>query len=287
MLGFPETNEEKPLGIKLFVYFTALLLGIALGGMLTALIGIANPNSMKAGQAISSVLMFVVPPLALYFTTKPEPMRQIGCTRVPNGKLLLAGAAIMFVASPVINQLTFWNEAMHLPAALSEVEKWLRTMEERAAEVTKQMLAADNIGGLLVNIFVMALIPAVGEELTFRAVIQQHLVKACRNAHVGIILSAAIFSAVHFQFYGFLPRMLLGIFLGYFFYTTKSLWVSILMHFLNNASAVVLHYLNNNGVISIDVGHPNDSVHPIILTISIVISILLIVYAWRKREKEA
>ena len=131
---------------------------------------------------------------------------------------------------------------------------------------------------------VIALIPAVGEELTFRGVLQQGLTRRM-NPHVAILLSSAIFSFIHFQFYGFLPRLFLGMLLGYMFYTSGALWTSMLMHFLNNGFAVVVYYLNNKGIIDVDVDHLGQTQSVWLLVASAVVTVGLIVWCWRKRKR--
>ena len=155
-----------------------------------------------------------------------------------------------------------------------------------AATVTEKMLKVDTFGGLLLNLLVIALIPAVGEELTFRGVLQQGLVRRMKSPHLAIILSAAIFSFIHFQFYGFLPRMFLGILLGYMFYITKSLWTSITMHFVNNGTAVVLYYLNNKGIIDIDPETFGSTQYLWLAIISLVVTAALIGWSWWKVEND-
>ena len=141
------------------------------------------------------------------------------------------------------------------------------------------MLDVDTFGGLLLNLLIIALIPAVGEELTFRGVLQQGLMRKM-NPHVAIVISAAIFSFIHFQFFGFLPRLFLGLLLGYMFYITGSLWTSILMHFVNNGTVVVLYYLNNKGSISMDVEHFGEAPNSWMVTISAVVTVLLTFWCW-------
>ena len=258
----------------------------SLASLVITLAGQSSINSLKWGQAISSTFLFIMPPIALYLFTRQKPFQQIGFTKPNNLSVMLIGVCIMFAAMPLISQLTVWNENMQLPSALSKIEEILKYAEEQAQQLTEQMLSVKNFGGLITNLVVIALIAAVGEELTFRGVIQQFLTKVCKNAHVAIILSAAIFSAIHFQFYGFLPRMVLGIFLGYFFYMTKSLWTSILMHFANNAFAVIAYYLNNIGMIDIDVDSVGTAPWHITI-ISTVACIALIVYSWHKMNLES
>ena len=277
-----DNTKEKPLSARILLYLFFLFFGLLLGSLVSVVITKfmgSESNALKLSQAINSTLMFVAPPLMLYFFTRKNPFRQIGFTKPNNAIVVLGGILVMFISLPTINLLTNWNENIQLPASLAKIEEVFKSMEETAAELKEQMLNVDTISGLIINLIVIALIPAIGEELTFRGVVQQFLTKTCKNAHVAIILSAAIFSAIHFQFYGFLPRMVLGVFLGYFFYMTKSLWTSILMHFANNALAVTAYYFNNIDVIDIDV----DSVGATswyITIISAIGCISIIVYSW-------
>ena len=199
--------------------------------------------------------------------------------------LILIGVALMFVSLPVTNQLTSWNEGMSFGKGLAWLEEWIKSMEETAKVATEKMLNVNTIGGLLLNLVVVALIPALGEELTFRGVLQQSLTRGIKNPHMAIILAAAIFSFIHFQFYGFLPRMFLGILLGYMFYITGSLWTSILMHFLNNGTAVLLYYLNHKGIIDVDVDHFGQMQSPWFIVASAAVTAGLIVWSWRAAKK--
>ena len=193
--------------------------------------------------------------------------------------IILIGVVLMFVSLPVTNQLTRWNESTTIFSSFEKLEDYLKMLEETAAATTEKMLNVNTFGGLLLNLLVIALIPAIGEELTFRGVLQQGLMRKM-NPHVAIVISAAIFSFIHFQFYGFLPRMFLGLLLGYMFYITDSLWTSILMHFVNNGTAVVVYYLNNKGTISIDPEHFGEVPNLWMVSISAIITVLLIVWCW-------
>lgn len=282
-------STEKPLGKRILLYLFLLVFGLLIGSLASLVITMAGHgsiNSLKWGQAISSTFLFIFPPIALYLFTRQKPFQQIGFTKPNSLLIMIIGVCIMFASMPLTSQLTVWNENMQLPDSLSKLEEILKLAEEKAQQLSEQMLDVKTFGGLIFNLIVIALIAAIGEEMTFRGVIQQFLTKVCKNAHVCIILSAAIFSAIHFQFYGFLPRMVLGIYLGYFFYMTKSIWTSIFMHFANNALAVTAYYLNNIGVMDIDV----DSVGTTpwyITIISAIVCIIMIAYSWHKMESES
>lgn len=269
-------------GKRVLLFLIILLISSLIGAAISMAFVFAGDTGMKIAQGLSSIMMFVVPPIVYYHLTRSERrMQALGLRSVNKPWLLflLLGIALMFVSLPVTNQLTRWNESMSLGSAFAKLEEYLKTLEEMAAATTEKMLKADSIGGLLLNLLVIALIPAIGEELTFRGVLQQGLTRKM-NPHIAIILSAAIFSFIHFQFYGFLPRMFLGLLLGYMFYVSGSLWTSILMHFVNNGTAVLLYYLNNKGVVNIDPETFGSTQYPWLISISFVVTTLLIGWCW-------
>ena len=198
---------------------------------------------MKWLQLLQSVATFLLPALAGAYLWSNTPMQWLHLDSKPSWQEALAAVVVMLLAIPGINLLSAWNQQMVLPEWMSGIEQWMRMQEDAAAQLTEQFMRVDTLGGLLVNIGLMALLPAVGEELTFRGVVQGMFT---RNKHVAIWATAAIFSFVHLQFYGFLPRMLLGAMFGYMLWWTGSLWVPMLMHFVNNCAAVVVAYLAYN-----------------------------------------
>ncbi len=271
-------HRGKRVLLFLIILFVSGLIGVAISAIFMA----AGDTGMKIAQGLSSIFMFVVPPIVYYYVTRMKhQMYDLGFRKPANPWwLLLIGVVLMFISLPVTNQLTRWNEAMSFGGVFEKLEEYLKMLEETAAATTEKMLNVDTIGGLLLNLLVIALIPAVGEELTFRGVLQQGLMRRVKSPHVAILLSAAIFSFIHFQFYGFLPRMFLGILLGYMFYITRSLWTSIAMHFVNNGTAVVLYYLNNKGIIDIDPEHFGEMQYSWLITISFVVTAALIAWSW-------
>ena len=278
-------HRGKRVLLFLIILFVSGLIGVAI----SAIFKDAGDTGMKISQGLSSIFMFVVPPIVYYYVTRwKHQMYDLGFRKPANPWwLLLIGVVLMFISLPVTNQLTRWNEAMSFGGVFEKLEEYLKMLEETAAATTEKMLNVDTIGGLLLNLLVIALIPAVGEELTFRGVLQQGLMRRVKSPHVAILLSAAIFSFIHFQFYGFLPRMFLGILLGYMFYITGSLWTSIAMHFVNNGTAVVLYYLNYKGIIDIDPEHFGEMQYSWLTTISFVVTAALIGWCWWKAKNDA
>ena len=266
-------NLKQSTGWRVFIFLMALLVCTLIGSAVAAVFTIGGDIVMlKIGQGISSALMFIAPPLILYAITREQPFHQLGFRKPAKGWMLLAGVALMFISLPLTNILGEWNEKVNFGEALGTL---LKTLEDTAADLTQRMLEVDTVWGLLGNLLVIALIPAIGEELTFRSVLQQALTKRC-NAHVAVFLSAFIFSFIHFQFYGFLPRMFLGLILGYMFYYSGSIWTTILMHFINNGTAVVMGYLEYKGYTEIDWEHFGSTTNIALLITSLVATVGII-----------
>ena len=275
-------NLKQSTGMRIFIYLMALLVCTLIGVAVAALFTLGNDiTGLKIGQGISSALMFIAPPLVLYAFTRTEPMRQIGFRKPAHWWMLLVGIALMFVSLPLTNILGTWNENANFGETL---ERLLKMMEDMAGDLTDRMLQVDTFWGLLGNLLVIALIPAIGEELTFRGVLQQALTRKM-NVHVAVFLTAFIFSFIHFQFYGFLPRMFLGLLLGYLFYYSGSLWTSILMHFVNNGAAVVVAYLDYKGLTNIDVDHFGATSNVWLIAASLVVTVGLIVLSAKINKK--
>lgn len=207
-------------------------------------------------QFLQTSAMLLLPPLCMAYLWSNKPLHwlQLRTTSASNiGFAIL----LMIIAIPSINMLSYLNQQMTLPTFLEPLEVWMKVQEENAAILTEQFLRVNTLGGLLVNVLLIALLPAVAEELTFRGVLQrlfmgkagvkyfgnEAIVQERKTPHVAIWCSAIIFSAIHLQFYGFVPRMLMGALFGYMLVWTGSMWVPILMHFTNNAVAVVLYFI--------------------------------------------
>ena len=276
-------NLKESTGLRIFIYLIALLVCSLVGAAVTMFL-MGDITQMKIGQGISSAMIFIAPPMILYAFTRHHPMRELGFRKPNSAWLLLIGVVLMFVSLPLTNLLTSWNEKMNFGAAFESLEALLQQLEETAGDLTERMLQVDSFGGLLFNLLVIALIPAIGEELTFRGVLQQALTRRC-NVHVAVFLSAFIFSFIHFQFYGFLPRMFLGLLLGYLFYYSGSLWTSILMHFVNNGAAVVVAYLDYKGLIDVDIDHFGATSNVWLLGASLVVTVGLIILSAKFKNK--
>ena len=275
---------------RLFILLALIIIGLILGtviGFAYVFITKSNPqdlNALRFMQISSQLFTFVFPPIAYAFLVKEKPVNALG---LKNAKILwfLIGTAMIFAIMPLNSILAEWNAGLKLPESLSALEQMIKDMQESATAMIEKFVSVDTIGGLMLNLFMIAGLAALGEELLFRSIIQTSLIKICKNAHVGILIASAIFSFIHLEFYGFVPRLILGMLLGYMFYFSGSIWIPMLMHFLNNGTVVLIYFLNNKGITNIDVDTFGQTSIPILI-VSIVVMIALFLFSIKYSYKE-
>ena len=235
--------------------FVRIFFSLSMDELTAILKDASNPAFIsinKMMQGFSAFGAFVVPPFILAYLFSHDPISFLSLDKNPARFSYFIAIAIMIVALPFVNHLGELNSHMHLPGFLKSVEEWMKTTEEKAAEITNAFLNNQSVPDVLINLVVIALLPAVGEELLFRGVVQKIFFQWSKNTHVAVWVTAILFSALHMQFYGFLPRMILGGMLGYMLVWSRSLWLPIVAHFVNNAVAVVLLFLYQKGSIEIN-----------------------------------
>ncbi len=196
-------------------------------------------NIIKILQLLSSSLTFILPSIILAYLFGNKILSYLKINRTPGILYYIIIPVFMFAIMPALNLIIMWNESIVLPSALKSLEHSLKAMEESSRNMTMLVISGKSTGDFIFSLIVVAVIPAIGEELLFRGVIQQQLNQTFKNIHLAVFLSSFIFSAIHFQFYGFIPRLLLGMIFGYMFYYSKSLWPAIFAHFFNNAGALI------------------------------------------------
>lgn len=236
--------------------FVASMVGYVLYVQLT---GLQSVMALKMAQLVQSLLVFVVPALLAVWCWSRRPAEWLRLRAVGNGWVYAIVVVLMIVAQPGINMLATWNEGIRLPAFMSEIEQYFQDMEASARELTEMLAAAPTIGTMLLNLVVLAAVPAIGEELSFRGVLLGLIdgdttlgarISPSRRTHIAVWVVGIIFSLIHFQFYGFIPRMLLGVVLGYLLVWTGSLWVPMVAHFTNNALVVLLYFAEEHFAIN-------------------------------------
>lgn len=246
--------KESGVGTRLLLLVVISLLLALAGGLLTSLLvgsDLSELPAIRAAQSIQSIALFLLPPFVLAFLLSLRPFEFLQLNKIPAVSGSLLTIVLMLVLIPGINLLGDLNGLIRLPEALSGLEQELQALEARAEAMTERLLAVDSIQGLLINLALIAVLPAMAEELFFRASLQRILHDKL-GAHAAVWITAIVFSAIHFQFYGFIPRVLLGALMGYLLVWSGNLWIPILAHFVNNAMAVLFYYFKAKEMTTID-----------------------------------
>ena len=192
---------------------------------------------------IQDISLFILPSSIIMVMMKPEFAKRLHELKLPLLKEIGLVIVLAFCIFPVTSFTGQINSAMHFPDWLSGVEKWMEEKEDYANGIINQALFAPSFATMILNLFIIAILPAVGEEFFFRGVLQKILIKLFKSGHVGIWVTAFIFSAIHFQFFGFVPRFILGLIFGYLFFWSGTLWLPVISHFINNAVPVIMAYI--------------------------------------------
>jgi len=263
---------------SLLILLGFVLIGMSVGGLLAmvALLGwttaqgedavlnmaeiMTSPELFAGGwyalmlvQAVSHVFTFLVPSLLFWRLLEGRRWRDFQArplAAVPS----LALVALLTVSFMPFNGLIIdWNQGIELPALLESLEQWMKDKEAQLGKLTTFLTTFSSPLQLLVALGVIAVLPAIGEEVLFRGIVQRKLTEWTASVHAGIWLAAVVFSAIHVQFYGFVPRVLLGALFGYLYVWSRNLWVPILAHFVNNGFTVLMVWLHRQKLVSVDI----------------------------------
>lgn len=276
----------------LLISLLSILAALPFGGMNNMMLFLSNSydsNSimfLKWLQISQSVGIFILPAVIVaYLFSKDGASSYLYLNTKLKPNMVLLSLLIMVVSLPVISELTKWNSQMVFPECLKGVENWMRAKEDQAQQLTDLFLDSKTGGDFWMNILMIGIIPGIGEELLFRGVIQRILKEWTKNDHWAIWLTAIFFSAIHLQFYGFVPRVILGAMFGYILVLGKSLWLPIIAHFMNNSMAVVAYHLSNIGVSHTDPDKIGDT-SLIVAVICADVVVLLFFIMWRRSRSK-
>ena len=279
----------------LFMFVGILLAPLILGIPISDLMSVfannqagLNLNLMRYLQTLQSISLFILPALFAAYLFSGKFADYLALKQTISAKWFGAVFLVMLMAVPCINLLVTLNEMIVFPESMAGWEQMLKNFEEAARQTTKLFLEVDHVGWMFFNIFMIALLPALGEEMIFRGLIQKIFVRWTGNVHVAIIITGFLFSLMHMQFYGFFPRWLLGVMFGYLFVWSGTLWIPVFAHFVNNAMAVFIAWLVHRGSIpeEIEVFGSNRSDIPVTFVATVVTVLLLwmIYRAWQKNK---
>lgn len=223
-----------------------------------AKLNLANPNAVTSLwilQIVSTTIPIIVSSLIFAYLIVKNPQEYLKQSFKFTPLLIVIVFCVMFISSPLIEFLSNINQKMVLPHFLDGVQRWMRQSEDQAKKLTDVLLQMKTISSMLFKLLVVGLLTAIVEEFMFRGVIQTIFTKWTKKPQAAIWITAALFSAFHMEFFGFLPRMFLGVLFGYFVVWSGSIWTSVWAHFINNGTAVIVTYLYQNKLIKIN---PDD-----------------------------
>lgn len=200
-------------------------------------------------QGLTHISTYLIPALVFVRWILRKNISWFTFRTAPAPSAWIISALLALSVIPLNSRIIEWNKNMKLPEFLSGLESWMLQQELRLGKLTEFLVSFTDVPHLIVALFVIAIVAAVGEEILFRGIIQRIFMRTWTNPHLAIWIAAIIFSTIHFQFYGFLPRVLLGALFGYIYYWTGNISFAILAHFVNNAFTVSLYYLYNTGYI--------------------------------------
>jgi len=290
------SSAPRKLLIFMFLLVTSLTITMVLGVVLAipfwgmnAVSFLSNPDYnnpsylafVKYFQIVSQLGLFIFPTLFFALFTGETMGKYLHINISPALIPLGIAGMISVVCLPLINGVSELNQLMKLPAFMADIETWMKQAEESADILTKAFLSTTSIWGLLLNILMIVIIPAFGEEFLFRGVLQRIFAEWSNNIHVAVFVSAFLFSAMHLQFFGFLPRFMLGIFLGYFYAWSGNLWYPIAAHFLNNFLAVMAAFFFQQGLSESNYNNLGEAPGVWAYFLSTLITVVLLSMFWR------
>ncbi len=216
-----------------------IMTGKSIFAMTTEMTKPEHVNALKVMQVVSTIIIFFIPAVVTARIASKTPFQRLGFGTRVKWKRAVIAMLIMLSVLPLVGFLADVNKAIPVTAAM---KKFFDSMESQYMEQVKLMATFKTPVDYIIALFIIAFLPAVVEEVFFRGAMQQIFMRWFVTPGLVIFITSLIFSAIHFSWYGFIPRMALGMALGYIFYFTGNLWYSILAHFFNNAFMVTLLY---------------------------------------------
>ncbi len=226
---------------------------------------------------IQDISLLIIPSIIILGLMKSESAARLTELKIPQVKEVGLVVILTFCIFPITGFTGQINSAMHLPGWLSGVEHWMIEKEEKADNLIDLLVASNTFWVMILNLLTIALIPAVAEEMIFRGVFQKIFYNLFKSGHMAIWFTSFLFSTIHFQFFGFIPRFILGLVFGYLFFWSGTLWLPVISHFVNNAFPVMLAYIQGMEKFN----SPSDTPlwkQAIELPLPIVISLVILFY---------
>ena len=252
----PNTNFRellsKSTGIRLLVLFGSMVFFLIICSLISEFISGLSFGSQTGKTlftyALQGILVFCVPSYLLAKFCSKTPFKWLSLNRMPDFKQIIGVILIFFISMPAMEALIEWNKNISFPESLKNLETIFRQWEDNAETATSHLMKMTNIYQLIVSILVVGIITGFSEETFFRGSFQKIVLDSGVGSTLAIIIAALLFSVMHFQFFGFVPRLLMGLFFGYLLYWSKSLWLPVFAHTLNNSMVFISAFFVGDNV---------------------------------------
>lgn len=276
-MNYDNIKFNVPRGQRLMLMLCVMVICLVAGAVLIALISGSQPTSprVRIAAVVQDLVVFLVPALitAVVVTRRPADFL---CLRRPDPAVTLWGLAALILAIPAMNMIIAWNESWPMPRYFSEAEA-------QAAETVRKLIGSGTPGGLVVTILIIGIMAPLCEELFFRGCMQRMLSTAGCGVHLANWGTAVIFSAVHFELAGLVPRILLGVLFGYLMVWSGSVWSAVAAHSLNNILAGITQWMAMRGDDTLldEIGRTSWPM----AAASAVLTVIVLIMCWRARKK--
>lgn len=278
---------EPSLQGKLFTLalaFCVLLITAGLLRSVCAYVFADSRNLFLAGSVLQSLLAFVIPAYLTALLYSDSASKYLGCKTRTSFRQYAGVVIVMVLMTPAVDAVVEWNSSVSLPACMDGVAGKFRQWEESAAQTTAMVLGDTSAWGLVSGLIVIGCVTGFAEEMFFRAGLQKAMTSSGVRHDVAICIAAFVFSAVHFQFFGFVPRFILGAFFGYLYWYTGSIWVAAFAHALNNSVVVLTAWLAQRGCITVGDGASDQIIEwsPYLSLASAAVTVIFIMFFWKR-----
>lgn len=278
---------------RYFLFICLTLLGLVISTILMGLLiknGLTTPK-VRIATVFQDIFLFIVPAVATAAIICCQPGKFLQVDTTVKFKWFILAFAVLVCSIPAMNSLISWNENIQLPENLQSIANMMKESEQSAQMMINTLIGGGTWGSLIITLLIVAVLAGFSEEIFFRGTIQRLLITGRVNTHVAIWITAFIFSAIHFQFFGFFPRLLLGAFFGYIMRWSGSLWPAVFAHIANNTAAGTTMWMEikqNVPSVITTIGSRTDSnvCDTYIVFASVIISVILIYICYKNRVKQ-
>lgn len=230
--------------VSVFYFLIAAFVGLIVASVIMGVLLAkgATTSALRIAAVTQDLLVFIVPAVITAIIVSQLPARLLAVDRGVDGRMFFLACLLYICGTPMLEAVVKLNDAMTLPSFLSDVERWMRQMEENARGQVKLLLGGETVADLVVSILIVGVMAGFSEELFFRGALQRLLGASRLGPHAAIWITATLFSAFHMQFFGFFPRLILGAYFGYLLWWSGSIWLPVAIHILNNIIVVATQW---------------------------------------------